>query len=180
MQKLIDWVLSLFKRPGPRPSSPVTRTSADGIKIIKHYEGVRLKAYQDAVGVWTIGYGHTGPDVYEGMTIAQEQAEKLLARRLVDEFEPAVMGALRIRPSQHEFDAMVSLAYNIGVGAFANSTLVKRFNSMDTMGAANEFLRWDKAGGKLLKGLRRRRAAERARFLGAGAEAAIEQGAQVE
>lgn len=175
MKSLIEWILSLFKREPeqPKPPAPVTRTSAEGIKLIKYYEGVRLKAYRDAVGVLTIGYGHTGQDVYEGMTITQDQAEKLLALRLAGEFEPAVLSALRIRPSQHEFDAMVSFVYNVGTGAFEGSTLLRKFNQGDMMGAANEFSRWDKAGGKSLKGLRRRRAAERAMFIGANAEAAI-------
>src|SRR5690606_8404037 len=115
-----------------------------------------------------------------GDKITQEEADRRLALRLRDEFEPVVFRALRVNPSQPEFDAMVSLAYNIGVHAFSNSTLVKKFNAMDTMGAANEFPRWDKAGGKSLKGLRRRRASERARFLGMSADAAIAEGAQVE
>lgn len=173
MQKLIEWILSLFRKPEPKPAPPVTRTSDEGVRLIKYYEGVRLKAYRDAVDVLTIGYGHTGPDVHEGMTITQEQAEKLLALRLAMEFEPAVLGLLRIRPSQHEFDALVSFTYNVGTDAFEGSTLLRKFNAGDMMGAANEFYRWDKAGGKSLKGLRRRRAAERAMFLGSTAEEAI-------
>jgi lysozyme len=173
LKKLIDFLAGLFgKQETPAPA-PVTRTSAEGIKLIKHYEGVKLKAYRDPVGVLTIGYGHTGPDVIEGLEITQTQADKLLAERLANEFEPGVLAALTKNPSQHEFDAMVSLAYNVGVHAFKNSTLVKKFNAMDIQGAADEFLRWDKAGGKSLKGLRRRRAAERAMFLGADAQEAI-------
>ena len=179
LNKLIELLWRLFGRHDPAPA-PVCRTSAEGIKLIKHYEGVKLKAYQDAVGVWTIGYGDTGPHVNPGDKITQEEADRRLALRLRDEFEPGVFRALRVNPSQPEFDAMVSLAYNIGVHAFSNSTLVKKFNAMDTMGAANEFPRWDKAGGRSLKGLRRRRASERARFLGMSADAAIAEGAQVE
>lgn len=179
LTKLIELLGRLFGRHDPEPD-PVCSTSADGIKIIKHYEGVKLKAYRDPVGVLTIGIGDTGPHVKPGDEITQKEADRRLALRLRDEFEPGVFRALRVNPSQPEFDAMVSLAYNIGVHAFANSTLVKKFNVMDTMGAADEFLRWDKAGGRSLKGLRRRRAAERARFLGMSADAAIAEGAQVE
>jgi lysozyme len=143
--------------------------------VIRHYEGCSLKAYQDIVGVWTIGYGDT-ENVNPGMVITQQEAEERLTRRLRREFEPGVRAVVNEPIQQGQFDAMVSLAYNIGVSAFANSTLVKLFNAGDVQLAADQFPRWDKAGGKSVKGLRRRRAAERALFLGANAAYAIAAG----
>lgn len=99
--------------------------------------------------------------------ITQAQADARLNARLESEFVPDVMACLNRRPKQCELDAMVSLAYNVGAGAFAKSTLVSLYNSGDTQGAANQFPRWDKAGGLSIPGLRKRRAAERAVFLGA-------------
>lgn len=157
---------------GQRP----LQTSAEGLRLIKHYEGLRLEAYRDPVGILTVGYGHTGPDVYPGMVITESQAEQMLRERLALEFEPGVRLALTKRPLQHEFDAMVSLAYNIGVAAFQNSTLARRFNAGDKQGAADEFLRWKYAGGNVLLGLRRRREAERAMFLGSSVNTAIKMG----
>ena len=167
MKKIVDLILSLFKR-GSEPKAPelVIRTSQAGIDLIKRFEGFMPKAYRDAVGVLTIGYGDTGPHIKPHDVITQAEGERRLAARLAGEFEPGVLKALTRKPSQREFDAMVSLAYNIGVGAFTGSTLVKKFNAGDVQGAANEFLRWNKAGGKVLKGLEIRREAERAMFLG--------------
>lgn len=125
--------------------------------------------------MWTIGYGDT-ENVTEGLVITQQEAEDRLERRLDRDFEPGVRAAIAAPMRQEQFDAMVCVAYNIGVGAFANSTLVKLFNAGDIQLAADQFLRWDKAGGKSLKGLRRRRAAERALFLGANAAQAIAAG----
>lgn len=149
------------------------QTSNEGLRLIKYYEGLRLGAYRDPVGVLTVGYGHTGPDVYPGMVITEAQAEQLLRERLATEFEPGVRRALTTEPAQHEFDAMVSLAYNIGVEAFQGSTLVKTYNRGDKAGTADQFSRWKYAGGEVLLGLERRRAAERAMFLGANANTAI-------
>jgi len=149
--------------------------SETGLTVLKHYEGCKLTAYRDSVGVLTIGWGDT-QKVTEGMTITQEEADDRLERRLGRDFEPGVKAAIQAHMKQEQFDAMVCLAYNIGVGAFAKSTLAKRFNAGDVQGAADEFLRWDKAGGKSLKGLRKRRAAERALFLGANAAYAIAAG----
>lgn len=159
---------------GSLPGSSISQlsTSQSGQSLIKHYEGCRLTAYQDLVGIWTIGYGDT-ENVQAGMVITQEEAESRLARRLAKEFEPAVRKVIAAPIEQCEFDAMVSLAYNVGVTAFSKSTLVKFFNAGDTAQAADQFPRWDKAGGKSVKGLRRRRAAERARFMGLTAEQAI-------
>lgn len=144
------------------------KTSRDGIALLKKWEGCRLKAYTDSVGVWTIGYGHTSaagePRVAAGMSITQQEAEDILARDLV-KYEAAVDRALTRSPSQAQFDACVSLCYNIGQGAFAGSTVVRKFNAGDIDGAADAFLLWNKAGGKVLPGLEARRADERKLFL---------------
>jgi lysozyme len=110
------------------------------------------------------------------MTITRQEAEDRLENRLARDFELGVRAAITAGMRQEQFDGMVCLAYNIGVGAFANSTLVKLFNAGDIQLAADQFTRWDKAGGKSLKGLRKRRAAERALFLGANAAYAIAAG----
>lgn len=146
------------------------KTSRAGIDLIKKWEGCRLKAYRDAVGVLTIGYGHTSaagkPTVETGMTITQQEADDMLVRDLV-KYEAAVGKAFTRSPTQAQFDAAVSLCFNIGEGAFSKSTVVRRFNAGDVAGAADAFLMWNKAGGKVLKGLEARRADERKMFLSA-------------
>ena len=134
------------------------KTSPDGIDFICAEEGLRLEAYRDVVGVLTIGYGHTGADVKDGQTITKDQAEALLAADLV-KFEKAVDTAVR-NPSQGQFDAMVSLAFNIGVAAFRSSTLVRKFNQGDHRGAGCEFVKWCRAGGAVNTTLQGRRARE--------------------
>lgn len=169
------------KRTPEPPRTPATITmSREGQKVLRYFEGLRLTAYKDLVGVWTIAYGETGPHVREGLTWTIEQAEEALQRRLANEFAPGVLAVITRSMKQHELDAMIDLAYNVGVSAFQNSTLVKKFNAGDTAGAADEFLRWDKAGQPpvSVRGLRRRRVADRALFLGLSAEEAIELGRQ--
>lgn len=146
--------------------------SAAGVDFIKSWEGLALGAYRDVAGVWTIGYGHTqgfrdgrfGPDA----SISQAQAEALLAEDLAPR-EAAVSALCKAALNQHEFDALVSLVYNIGAGAFARSTVRRRLEGGDRTGAADAFLMWNKArvGGTLreVRGLTRRRRAERALFL---------------
>jgi lysozyme len=135
-----------------------------GIKLITAFEGCLLSAYQDSVGVWTIGYGHT-KGVYSGMTITQSQAEQLLQEDL-EEFEAAVEDAVGIELNANQFSALVSFCFNLGAGSLFESTLLKVLNAGDIQAAANEFPRWNKAGGQALLGLTRRRLAERALFLG--------------
>ena len=143
------------------------RISKNGIELIKKFESCVLEAYQCSAGVWTIGWGHTGYDVFKGMKITEAEAERLLERD-VRVFENAVNSAIRISLSQNEFDALVSLAFNIGIGAFNNSTLVKKLNNGKRGEAAHEFLRWNKARlgevVKPLEGLTRRRVVEKALF----------------
>jgi lysozyme len=129
-----------------------------GLALIKDFEGRELTAYKDPVGIWTIGYGSTGPHVKPGMTITESEAEALL-RKDISRFEAAV-NRLSKKSNQDQFDAMVSLAFNVGEGAFGGSTLLKLHNAGDYAGAANQFGRWNKAGGRVLAGLTRRRAAE--------------------
>lgn len=132
--------------------------------LVKRFEGCRLTAYQDAVGIWTIGYGSTGPNVREGLVWTQAQADDDLRRRLVYEFAPGVIKALHRPYTPQQLAAMVCLAYNIGIKAFASSTLVRLFNLGDNVAAESQFARWNKAGGKVLNGLASRRAAEAALF----------------
>lgn len=158
------------------------KTSADGIVLLHHFEGCSLAAYPDpATGgaPWTIGYGDTGPGVVKGLVITQAQADQRFADRLSREFEPGVLKVLAQEPDQLQFDAMVCLAYNIGLRNFAGSSVVKRFNTGSRLAAADAFLLWDKAAGKTMLGLKRRRTAERAMFLGSSAPQAIATGAQV-
>lgn len=144
------------------------KISRAGIDLIKKWEGCKLKAYRCSAGVLTVGFGHTSaagePKVAGGMIITQAQADEILVHDLV-KYEAAVQKALTRSATQNQFDAMVSLAFNIGPGAFAKSSLVRRFNDGDLAGAADAFLLWRKAAGKVLPGLEARRKDERALFL---------------
>ncbi|MEP8905668.1 lysozyme [Enterobacter hormaechei] len=144
------------------------QTSDKGIALIKQFEGCKLTAYQDSVGVWTIGYGWTQPvdgkSIRAGMTIKQETAERLLKTGLVS-YESDVSRLVKVGLTQGQFDALVSFTYNLGARSLSTSTLLRKLNADDYAGAANEFQRWNKAGGKVLTGLTRRREAERALFL---------------
>ena len=144
------------------------QTSDKGIALIKQFEGCKLTAYQDSVGVWTIGYGWTKPvdgkPIRAGMTIKQETAERLLKTGLVS-YESDVSRLVKVGLTQWQFDALVSFTYNLGARSLSTSTLLRKLNAGDYAGAADEFLRWNKAGGKVLNGLTRRREAERALFL---------------
>lgn len=161
LERLMD------KLPEPTPPAAQT-TSAAGRKAITDREGNILTAYQDSVGIWTIGVGHTSaagiPKVSKGLKITAAESDEILSRDLKT-FEAGVRAAVKVPLSQNEFDALVSLAFNIGVGAFSKSTLVKKLNAGDRAGAADQFLVWNKAGGKPLKGLTTRRQAERKQFL---------------
>lgn len=138
------------------------------LKLIKEFEGLRLTAYQDSVGVWTIGYGTTaaagvGIAPRAGMTITEREAEHYLALALskfADQITP--MFSAPVTPNQ--FGACLSLAYNIGPGNFAKSSVLRKTKARDFAGAAASFALWNKAGGKVLAGLTRRRAAEAALY----------------
>ena len=139
-----------------------------GVDLICGFEGKRLVAYDDGVGVWTIGFGTTiypnGIKVKKGDTCTEAQAKSYMAHDL-KKFEQAVNGAVNIPLNQNQFDALVSLAYNIGTGAFNKSTLVKKLNAGDIRGAADQFDVWINAGGKRMQGLVNRRAREKALYL---------------
>jgi lysozyme len=141
--------------------------SKNGLHLTEQFEGVRLTAYPDpATGgdPWTIGYGHTGPDVYPGLTITQEQAEELLTQD-TEKAAAAVNAKVTGDITQEEFDALVDFVFNVGAGNFAASTLLKKVNSGDIHGAAAEFEKWDMDAGKQMAGLLRRRHAEAEEFL---------------
>lgn len=141
------------------------KTSPKGIALIKEYEGLRLGAYLCSAGVLTIGYGHTG-GVKEGDLITEQKAEQLLQDDL-KKFENGVLRLVRVPVTQNQFDALVSFAFNLGVGNLGKSTLLKMLNDRDYKGAAGQFIRWNKAAGKELAGLTRRRIAESELFLSA-------------
>lgn len=138
------------------------RLSPKGLELIKAHEGLRLRAYQDVVGVWTVGYGHTGT-AKPGMTITNEQADELL-RHDVEQFENAVNNLVHVPLNQNQFDALTSFAFNLGRAALYRSTLLRKLNAGDYTGAAAEFGRWVNAGGKPWPGLIRRRKEERELF----------------
>lgn len=144
------------------------KTSQVGIELISSFEDLKLNAYDDGVGVWTIGIGTTvypnGMKVKKGDTCTLEQAKTYFTHDL-KRFESSVNKLVEVPLSQNQFDALVSLVYNIGSTAFKNSTLLKKLNAKDYQGAADQFPRWNKGGGKVMKGLVRRREAERALFL---------------
>jgi lysozyme len=142
------------------------KTSTQGIALIKSAEGLRLNAYPDpgTGGVpWTIGYGTTS-GVTKGMVIDASQAEQMLQLDLV-RFEKAIARLVTVPLNQHQFDALVSFAYNVGEGNFSSSTLLRLLNAGDYSAAAAQFSRWINAGGKIMPGLVKRRAAERTLFL---------------
>lgn len=139
------------------------KTSDAGITLVKSSEGLKLVAYKCPAGIWTNGYGHTGPDVTPGMVITQAQADALLARDL-ERFETGVARLVKVPLNQNQFDALVCFSFNLGLGALQGSTLLRLLNAGDYAGAAAQFPRWNKAGGKELPGLTRRRAAEQSLF----------------
>ena len=137
---------------------------ARGLSLIKRFESLRLNSYQDSGGVWTIGYGHTGSDVDPGRLITAAQAEALL-RRDVAHAELAIDKLIQAPLKQSQFDALVSLVFNIGGARFATSTLRKRVNSLDHASVPSEFCKWRYDNGTPLLGLIRRRVAEAALYL---------------
>ncbi|CAK0760751.1 lysozyme [Gammaproteobacteria bacterium] len=144
------------------------RTSQAGIGLVKEYEGLRLNVYKDSAGKPTIGYGHLiKPGENFDTGISAKKAELMLANDLLAT-EDSVKRIVNVPLTQGQFDALVSLVFNIGAGEFQRSTLLRRLNAGDLAGAAEEFLRWNKSGGKVIEGLRRRRVAERVVFLGEG------------
>ena len=139
-----------------------------GLELVKHFEGLHLYAYQDPVGIWTIGYGHTGlihndGTVRKGRVITEQEAENLLVHDM-KYFSERVEKLITVPLTDDQFDALVSFDFN--TGALHRSTLRTKLNNGDYEGAANEFPKWNKAGGKVLRGLTRRRKSEQNLFLG--------------
>lgn len=139
------------------------KTSARGIKLITDFEGFRATAYQDVVGVWTIGYGFT-EGVKQGDKITRAEADARLRKELT-EYERGVEHACHVEPNQNQFDALVCFAFNVGVKGMSKSSVIKAHNREDYQAAARAFGLWNKAGGKVWPGLTRRRAAEAALYL---------------
>ena len=145
------------------------KTSDKGLQFIRREEGERLTAYADIIGVWTIGVGHTGTvdgkPVAKGMVISADKSQELLSADL-SKFESAITRLVKVPLKQYEFDALVSLVFNIGETNFARSTLLKKLNANDFKGAAEQFLAWKNAGGRPVQGLLNRRKREKDMFNG--------------
>jgi lysozyme len=136
----------------------------EGLSLIKKFEGCELEAYQCSAGVWTIGYGHT-KGVAPGDSVSQEQAEQMLVDEL-HEYESYVNEYVTVALSQNQFDALVSWVYNLGPANLKASTMLKVLNSGEYEDVPAQMKRWNKAGGKVLEGLIRRREAEACLFQG--------------
>ena len=146
------------------------RASENCLGLIRQFEGFSAKPYKCPADVWTIGYGSTryadGRAVTSSDPNITEQSAGALVLATLGAYESAVNDSVNVPLSQNEFDALVDFAYNVGAGNLRTSTLLKKLNSGDRAGAADEFLKWNKGGGKVLPGLVRRREAERKLFLG--------------
>lgn len=138
------------------------KTSNRGLMLIKHFEGLRLRAYRCSAGVWTLGYGHTS-GVSPDSEITKEEAEHLL-RIDVRDAEACISAHVNVPLTQNQFDALVSFIFNLGCGHFSTSTLLRKLNHGNYSGAAEEFPRWVKAGGVIMPGLVHRREDERTLF----------------
>ncbi len=155
------------------------RLSQHGVAVAHYFEQCKLKAYPDPGSKngepWTIGWGHTGPEVKPGLVWTQEQAD---AAFLVDiaRFERDVLSLVKVPVNQGQFDTLVLFAYNVGRKSLETSTLLRKLNAGDYDGAALEFRRWNKNDGKVMRGLTRRRAAEECLFRGMAGADAIQKG----
>lgn len=149
------------------PEGHTVKISNSGLELIKRFEGLRLSAYPDP-GTngkpWSIGYGHT-LDVERGDVITLAKAEEFL-RQDCERFEDGVESLVKVPIAQHEFDALVAFSFNVGLGNLKASTLLRLLNAGERVKAAEQFLRWDHANGKSLLGLKLRRQAEMAMFMG--------------
>jgi len=151
------------------------KISESGIAVAHYFESCKLEAYPDPGSTdgkpWTIGWGHTGPEVMRGLVWSQRQADDAFVTDIA-KFERGVSSLVKAELSQYQFDALVLFAYNVGLESLKSSTLLKLLNDGEYAGAQQQFKRWDKNDGKVMRGLTRRRAAESALFSGkSGAEA---------
>lgn len=135
-----------------------------GLDLIKSFEKCKLSAYKDAVGIWTIGWGHVGTEAKPGVVITQQRADELLVLD-IGKFESQVSEIVKAPINENQFSALVCLAFNCGINNIRTSHLIRYVNESNYLKAADEFPKWDHAGGKELPGLLRRREAERALFL---------------
>lgn len=142
------------------------KTSEKGLAFIRQVEGVKYKAYLDTGGVWTNGVGHTGPDVYKGQIVGEDQVKAWLVEDVVDA-ENSIEAYVKVPLTQNQFDALVSFVFNIGDVAFKRSTMLRMLNVKDYTGAANQFDRWVFDNGKKINGLVKRRKLEKELFLSA-------------
>ncbi|MBR1754009.1 lysozyme [bacterium] len=138
--------------------------SENGLNLIKTFEGCRLTAYKCPAGVWTIGYGHTGSDVKQGLKISRERADSLLKQDVLVHSNN-VSRLVKVPLTQNQFDALVSFEYNVGYANFSKSTMLRLLNQRQYLAAANQFDRWIYANRKVLSGLVKRRKAEKTLFL---------------
>jgi lysozyme len=165
--ELAKWLGPMHKaRLGVRSLRRMNNFTYDnaGLALSKGFEGLRLTAYQDTAGVWTIGYGHTGPEVVEGLVWTQAQCDAALLQDVADAVE-CVNAAVTVTITQDEFDALVDFTFNEGRGHFLGSTLLKDLNAGNFAGAAAQFGAWIYAGGAKSSGLLRRRDAEEQLFV---------------
>jgi lysozyme len=163
------------------------RISAHGIAVGHYFESCKLTAYPDPGSKdgkpWTIGWGHTGPEVVKGLVWAQAQADAAFVADIA-RFEREVLSLVKVPLTQGQFDALVLFAYNVGsdidadtiAEGLGDSTLLRKLNARDYAGAALEFRKWNKNDGKVMRGLVRRRAAEECLFLGMGGAESIAKG----
>lgn len=145
------------------------KISPNGLAVKKYFESCRLEAYPDPGSAngcpWTIGWGHTGSEVEKGLVWTQAKADEALVKDS-EKFEAIVLRHVKVPITQGQFDSLVCFVFNIGEGAFKDSTLLKRLNATDFEGAAAQLLRWNKNDGKVMLGLARRRLAEKYLFDG--------------
>ena len=140
------------------------KIGSTGVDLIKHFESCKLTAYQDSVGIWTIGWGHTG-SVKKGDIWTQGEADNILLNDL-DKFEGYVNQYVKVPLTQNQFDALVSWTFNLGPGNLKSLTMLTKLNEKKYDEVPSQMKRWNKAGGKVLRGLERRRNAEAAMFSG--------------
>jgi lysozyme len=148
--------------PEQKPATDLAYSS-QGYALTKKFEGLRLTAYQDQTGIWTIGYGHTGPDVHSGLTITEPQADALLQSDIA-KAAACVHHLVAIPLRQNQFDALVDFVFNLGCGRLHGSTLLRHIHAGEFALAAPQFLLWDHAGSAVVPGLLTRREAERSLF----------------
>lgn len=145
--------------------------SLAGLNLIKRVEGIKLTRYKDVAGYWTIGVGHKLQPWETMETITEAEAMRLLAQDVASA-EAAINRLVKVALTQAQFDALVSFVFNVGSGAFARSTMLARLNAGDYAGAAAQFAKWVYAGGEVSQGLKNRRVAEAAYFIGQGGASA--------